>query len=129
MGIAVHVMGEWLHGLQQCMVYSWALECTFCSYMYKLNHQPVRERVTASEKYYKQHTQQQTDSQCSHRQESVNPWISTKHSYPDDATLYMRTQLAVRFDFTLRTTLHTHCMLTPNFSGRKVCRQNFCYFN
>ena len=35
----------WFHGLQQHVVYSPAWECS-----YKLNDQPVRERVTAS--YY-----------------------------------------------------------------------------
>ena len=33
----------WFHGLQQCIVYSRAWECS-----YQLNDQPVRERVTAS---------------------------------------------------------------------------------
>ena len=37
------VTGAWLHSLLECMVYSWAWECN-----YKLNDQPVRERVTAS---------------------------------------------------------------------------------
>ena len=42
------VKGEWLQGSQQCVVYYRALEC---SYMYKLNYQPVRERVTVSVSY------------------------------------------------------------------------------
>ena len=33
----------WFHGLQQCIVHSWAWECS-----YKINYQPVHERVTAS---------------------------------------------------------------------------------
>ena len=37
------VAGGWLHGSPQCEVSSWAWE-----FNYKLNNQPVRERVTAS---------------------------------------------------------------------------------
>ena len=37
------ITGAWLHSLQQCMMYFRAWECS-----YKLNDQPVCERVTAS---------------------------------------------------------------------------------
>ena len=37
------ITGAWLHSLLECMVYYWAWE-----YNYKLNYQPIHERVTAS---------------------------------------------------------------------------------